>query len=141
MSLENLKDEIDELADLDAKMDSTGRGDLQDQLTTMDKLISNFEAVLDRAKSVVPSTLEPTALSMEAKHKDDDEDEIDDEAGEVPMLDKEFDDDDELNEIRRLAGMKETTTSGSIAGTTDGFGTIAQHRSLIRRFQKQNKKK
>lgn len=140
MSLENLKDEIDELADLDAKMDSSGRGDLQDQLTTMDKLVSNFEAVLDRAKSVVPSTLEPTALSMEAKH-DDDEDEIDDEAGEVPMLDKEFDDDDELNEIRRLAGMKETTTSGSIAGTTDGFGTIAQHRSLIRRFQKQNKKK
>ena len=139
MSLENLKDEIDELADLDAKMDSTGRGDLQDQLTTMDKLVSNFEAVLDRAKSVVPSTLEPSALSMEAKH--DDEDEIDDEEGEVPMLDKEFDDDDELNEIRRLAGMKETTTSGSIAGTTDGFGTIAQHRSLIRRFQKQNKKK
>ena len=28
--------------------------------------------------------------------------------------------------------MKETTTPGSIAGTTDGFGTIAQHRSLIR---------
>ena len=106
----------------------------------MDKLVSNFEAVLDRANKVVPSDLEPSALSMEAKH-DDDEDEIDDEAGEVPMLDKEFDDDDELNEIRRLAGMKETTTSGSIAGTTDGFGTIAQHRSLIRRFQKQNKKK
>lgn len=140
MSLENLKDEIDELADLDAKMDSSGRGDLQDQLTTMDKLVSNFEAVLDRAKSVVPSNLEPSALSMEAKHNDD-EDEMDDEEGEVPMLDKEFDDDDELNEIRRLAGMKETTTSGSIAGTTDGFGTIAQHRSLIRRFQKQNKKK
>ena len=141
MSLENLKDEIDELADLDAKMDSSGRGDLQDQLSTMDKLVSNFEAVLDRANKVVPSDLEPSALSMEAKH-DDDEDEIDDEAGEVPMLDKEFDDDDdELNEIRRLAGMKETTTSGSIAGTTDGFGTIAQHRSLIRRFQKQNKKK
>ena len=141
MSLENLKDEIDELADLDAKMDSSGRGDLQDQLSTMDKLVSNFEAVLDRANKVVPSDLEPSALSMEAKH-DDDEDEMDDEAGEVPMLDKEFDDDDdELNEIRRLAGMKETTTSGSIAGTTDGFGTIAQHRSLIRRFQKQNKKK
>lgn len=139
MSLENLKDEIDELADLDAKMDSSGRGDLQDQLTTMDKLVSNFEAVLDRAKGVVPSSLEPSALSMEARHDDDDE--IDDEEGEVPMLDKEFDDDDELNEIRRLAGMKETTTSGSIAGTTDGFGTIAQHRSLIRRFQKQNKKK
>ena len=140
MSLENLKDEIDELADLDAKMDASGRGDLQDQLTTMDKLVSNFEAVLDRANKVVPSDLEPSALSMEAKH--DDEDELDDEAGEVPMLDKEFDDDDdELNEIRRLAGMKETTTSGSIAGTTDGFGTIAQHRSLIRRFQKQNKKK
>lgn len=77
----------------------------------------------------------------EGSKNGNDEDEIDDEAGEVPMLDKDFDDDDELNEIRRLAGMKETTTSGSIAGTTDGFGTVAQHRSLIRRFQKQNKKK
>ena len=140
MSLENLKDEIDQLADLDNTEGASGRGDLHDQLSTMDKLVSNFEAVLDRANKVVPSDLDVQGMSMEAKENDD-EDELDDEAGELPMLDKDFDDDDELNEIRRLAGMKETTTSGSIAGTTDGFGTIAQHRSLIRRFQKQNKKK
>lgn len=108
-----------------------------------DAEMGDYTAIEELLKNVPAEALKGFLSDIDegSNNGNDDEDEFDDEAGEVPMLDKDFDDDDELNEIRRLAGMKETTTSGSIAGTTDGFGTVAQHRSLIRRFQKQNKKK
>ena len=54
MSLQSLKDEVNELADLDNKPNASGRGDLHDQLATMDKLTSSFEAVLGRAYDIVP---------------------------------------------------------------------------------------
>ena len=54
MSLGALETEIAELARLDGDMDSSGVGDLTDQLTTMLKLVNSFEAVIDRATNVVP---------------------------------------------------------------------------------------
>jgi len=54
MSLQSLKDEVNELADLDNTPNASGRGDLHDQLATMDKLTSSFEAVLGRAYDIVP---------------------------------------------------------------------------------------
>lgn len=54
MSLQSLKDEVNELADLDNEPNASGRGDLHDQLATMDKLTSGFEAVLGRAYDIVP---------------------------------------------------------------------------------------
>ena len=54
MSLQSLKDEVNELADLDNEPNASGRGDLHDQLATMDKLTSDFEAVLGRAYDIVP---------------------------------------------------------------------------------------
>lgn len=54
MTLGALETEIAELARLDGDMDSSGVGDLTDQLTTMRKLVNSFEAVIDRATGVVP---------------------------------------------------------------------------------------
>ena len=54
MTLEALKAEVSELYDLDGIEDSTGRGDLHDQIATMDKLIEQFHQVIDRANNVVP---------------------------------------------------------------------------------------
>ena len=54
MALEKLNDEVDELDSLDSDMDSSGVGDLTDQLTTMRKLVNSFEDVIDRATGVVP---------------------------------------------------------------------------------------
>jgi len=54
MTLGALETEIAELARLDGDMDSSGVGDLTDQLTTMRKLVNSFEDVIDRATGVVP---------------------------------------------------------------------------------------
>jgi len=54
MTLGALETEIQELARLDGDMDSSGVGDLTDQLTTMRKLVNSFEDVIDRATGVVP---------------------------------------------------------------------------------------
>jgi hypothetical protein len=53
-ALEQLKTEVDELDALDSDMDSTGVGDLNDQLTTFRKHISALYQVLDRAGRIVP---------------------------------------------------------------------------------------
>ena len=54
MALEQLNTEVDELDALDSDMDSTGVGDLNDQLTTFRKHIGALYQVLDRAGRIVP---------------------------------------------------------------------------------------
>ena len=54
MALEKLNDEVDELDSLDRDEDSTGAGDLTDQLTTMRKHIGALYQVLDRSGRIVP---------------------------------------------------------------------------------------
>ena len=54
MTLSALETEIQELQELDEEMDSTGVGDLTDQLTTMRKLVNSFEDVIDRSTRIVP---------------------------------------------------------------------------------------
>ncbi len=54
MALENLNAEFVELDTLDRDPDSSGVGDLTDQLTTMRKLIQGLYEVVDRARAVVP---------------------------------------------------------------------------------------
>ena len=53
-ALEQLNTEVDELDALDSDMDSSGVGDLTDQLTTMRKHISALYQVLDRSGRIVP---------------------------------------------------------------------------------------
>ncbi len=53
-ALETLNTEIDELDALDSDMDSSGAGDLTDQLTTFRKHIGALYQVLDRAGRIVP---------------------------------------------------------------------------------------
>ena len=53
-ALERLNSEYDELDYLDRDENSTGVGDLTDQLTTMSKLISGLFQVVDRSTRIVP---------------------------------------------------------------------------------------
>ena len=53
-ALEQLNSEYDELATMDMNYDSTGAGDLTDQLTTMRKHIEALYKVLDRSSAIVP---------------------------------------------------------------------------------------
>ena len=53
-ALEQLNTEVDELDALDSDMDSSGAGDLTDQLTTFRKHISALYQVLDRSGRIVP---------------------------------------------------------------------------------------
>ena len=53
-ALERLNTEVEELDALDRDMDSSGAGDLTDQLTTMRKHIEALYQVLDRAGRIVP---------------------------------------------------------------------------------------
>jgi len=61
MALEQLNNEYDELDQMDRDENSSGVGDLTDQLTTMRKHIQGLYMVLDRAGKVVPQeNTEPT---------------------------------------------------------------------------------
>tara|TARA_B100001093_G_C26356807_1_gene812693 strand:- start:41 stop:640 length:600 start_codon:yes stop_codon:yes gene_type:complete len=61
MALEQLNNEYDELDQMDRDENSSGIGDLTDQLTTMRKHIQGLYMVLDRAGKVVPQeSKEPT---------------------------------------------------------------------------------
>ena len=53
-ALERLNSEIDELDSLDRDDDSSGVGDLTDQLTTMRKHVGALYQVLDRSSRIVP---------------------------------------------------------------------------------------
>ena len=53
-ALERLNSEVDELDSLDRDEDSSGVGDLTDQLTTMRKHIGALYQVLDRSGRIVP---------------------------------------------------------------------------------------
>ena len=53
-ALEQLNTEVDELDALDSDTDSTGAGDLHDQLTTFRKHIGALYQVLDRSGRIVP---------------------------------------------------------------------------------------
>ena len=66
-ALEQLKTEVDELDALDSDMDSTGVGDLNDQLTTFRKHISALYQVLDRAGRIVPMESVNEAVVEESK--------------------------------------------------------------------------
>ena len=63
-ALERLNTEVDELDALDSDMDSTGVGDLNDQLTTFRKHISALYQVLDRAGRIVPMELVNEAVDQ-----------------------------------------------------------------------------
>ena len=53
-ALERLNSEVEELHSLDADLDSSGAGDLTDQITTMSKYIQGLYQVLDRSSAIVP---------------------------------------------------------------------------------------
>ncbi len=53
-ALERLRDEYEELEQMDSDMGSSGVGDLNDQLTTMRKHMEGLYKVLDRATKIVP---------------------------------------------------------------------------------------
>ena len=59
MTLGALEKEVLELHRLDGDTDSSGVGDLTDQLTTMRKLVSSFEEVIGRSTNIVPMDDKP----------------------------------------------------------------------------------
>ena len=64
-ALERLNSEVDELNSLDRDEDSSGVGDLTDQLTTMRKHIGALYQVLDRSSRIVPMESVNEAVSQE----------------------------------------------------------------------------
>ena len=64
-ALERLNTEVDELDALDSDMDSSGVGDLTDQLTTMRKHIGALYQVLDRSGRIVPMEAVKEAVDKE----------------------------------------------------------------------------
>ena len=68
-ALERLNSEVDELDALDSDMDSTGVGDLNDQLTTFRKHIGALYQVLDRAGRIVPMEAVKEAVDSELMDK------------------------------------------------------------------------
>ena len=59
MTLGALEKEVLELHRLDGDRDSSGVGDLTDQLTTMRKLVSGFKEVIGRSTNIVPMDDKP----------------------------------------------------------------------------------
>ncbi|MDB2315680.1 hypothetical protein N9V27_01755 [bacterium] len=54
MSVDALKQEVEELARLDTQEGASGVGDLHDQITTMYNLLDKFDDVIDRSTNIVP---------------------------------------------------------------------------------------
>lgn len=54
MSVDALKQEVEELAKLDTQEGASGAGDLHDQITTMYNLLDKFDDVIDRSTNIVP---------------------------------------------------------------------------------------
>jgi|SaaInl5LU_22_DNA_1037371.scaffolds.fasta_scaffold00417_16 hypothetical protein len=57
MSVDALKQEVEELARLDTQEGASGVGDLHDQITTMYNLLDKFDDVIDRSTNIVPTGL------------------------------------------------------------------------------------
>jgi len=57
MSVDALKQEVEELAKLDTQEGASGVGDLHDQITTMYNLLDKFDDVIDRSTNIVPTGL------------------------------------------------------------------------------------
>lgn len=54
MSVDALKQEVEELAKMDTQEGASGAGDLHDQITTMYNLLDKFDDVIDRSTDIVP---------------------------------------------------------------------------------------
>ena len=111
-ALERLRDEYEELEQMDSDMGSSGVGDLTDQLTTMRKHMSGLYKVLDRATKIVPMNTEGLeGETMEAKpdYIDIDGDGDKEEPMKKAVKDKEKKSDDEKRESIK----EEVTISGS----------------------------
>lgn len=54
MSVDALKQEVEELAKMDTQEGASGTGDLHDQITTMYNLLDKFDDVIDRSTNIVP---------------------------------------------------------------------------------------
>ena len=112
-ALERLRDEYEELEQMDSDMGSSGVGDLNDQLTTMRKHMEGLYKVLDRATKIVPMNnregLEGETMEAKPDYIDIDGDGDKEEPMKKAVKDKEKKSDDEAGESIK----EEVTISGS----------------------------
>ena len=112
-ALERLRDEYEELEQMDSDMGSSGVGDLNDQLTTMRKHMEGLYKVLDRATKIVPMNnregLEGETMEAKPDYIDIDGDGDKEEPMKKAVKDKEKKSDDEVRESIK----EEVTISGS----------------------------
>ena len=112
-ALERLRDEYEELEQMDSDMGSSGVGDLDDQLTTMRKHMEGLYKVLDRATKIVPMNnkegLEGETMEAKPDYIDIDGDGDKEEPMKKAVKDKEKKSDDEVGESIK----EEVTISGS----------------------------
>lgn len=112
-ALERLRDEYEELEQMDSDMGSSGVGDLNDQLTTMRKHMEGLYKVLDRATKIVPMNnregLEGETMEAKPDYIDIDGDGDKEEPMKKAVKDKEKKSDDEVGESIK----EEVTISGS----------------------------
>jgi len=112
-ALERLRDEYEELEQMDSDMGSSGVGDLNDQLTTMRKHMEGLYKVLDRATKIVPMNnregLEGETMEAKPDYIDIDGDGDKEEPMKKAVKDKEKKSDDEVEESIK----EEVTISGS----------------------------